>query len=192
MNPARTFGPDLVATDFTSYLVYVAGPLVGAVLAVGAAWVLRGAGGGRAGSSSTRRRDEGAGIHKVVWTSNKPYGVGTTRTVWLALVTADEYFFRWEQNRRFSFYLTGHSMPFFHAFAEDYLLEEVAPGRTQFLQRGDRAPLDGQDRRPDCTNILRFAVQERLQRSAKLRPERRGLLVGRRRGAMKECGAPYR
>jgi aquaporin Z len=49
MNPARTFGPNLVATDFTSYWVYVAGPLVGAVLAVGAAWVLRGAGGGRAG-----------------------------------------------------------------------------------------------------------------------------------------------
>ena len=40
MNPARTFGPDLVGTDFTSYWVYVAGPLVGAVLAVGAAWVL--------------------------------------------------------------------------------------------------------------------------------------------------------
>ena len=30
MNPARTFGPDLVGTDFTSYWVYVAGPLVGA------------------------------------------------------------------------------------------------------------------------------------------------------------------
>ena len=27
MNPARTFGPDLVGTDFTSYWVYVAGPL---------------------------------------------------------------------------------------------------------------------------------------------------------------------
>jgi hypothetical protein len=26
MNPARTFGPDLVGTDFTSYWVYVAGP----------------------------------------------------------------------------------------------------------------------------------------------------------------------
>ena len=71
------------------------------------------------------------GIHKVVWTSNKPYGVGSTRTV-SALVSIDEYFFRWEQNRRCSFYLTAHSMPLFHAFAEDYLLEEVAPGRTQF------------------------------------------------------------
>ena len=44
MNPARTFGPDLVGTDFTSYWVYVTGPLLGAALAVGAAWVLRGAG----------------------------------------------------------------------------------------------------------------------------------------------------
>jgi hypothetical protein len=49
-----------------------------------------------------------------------------------ALLTVDEHFFRWEQNRRCSFYLTGHSMPLFHAFAEDYLLEEVAPGRTHF------------------------------------------------------------
>src|SRR5690242_8666423 len=47
MNPARTFGPDLVGRDFTSYWVYVAGPLVGAAIAVGFAWVLRGPGGGR-------------------------------------------------------------------------------------------------------------------------------------------------
>ena len=42
MNPARTFGPDLVGADFTDYWVYVAGPLTGAVLAVGGAFVLRG------------------------------------------------------------------------------------------------------------------------------------------------------
>ena len=52
MNPARTFGPDLAGTDFTSYWVYVAGPLVGAVLAVGVAYVLRGPGGGKAGSGA--------------------------------------------------------------------------------------------------------------------------------------------
>jgi aquaporin Z len=54
MNPARTFGPDLVGGDFTSYWVYVAGPLLGVVLAVGAAWVLRGPGGGRAGSAAAQ------------------------------------------------------------------------------------------------------------------------------------------
>ena len=30
MNPARTFGPDLVGTTFTGYWVYVAGPIAGA------------------------------------------------------------------------------------------------------------------------------------------------------------------
>ncbi|HVP02030.1 MAG TPA: aquaporin [Solirubrobacteraceae bacterium] len=54
MNPARTFGPDLVGGDFSSYWVYVAGPLVGAVVAVGAAFILRGRGGGRAGSGAAQ------------------------------------------------------------------------------------------------------------------------------------------
>ena len=67
------------------------------------------------------------GIHKVVWTSDKPYG-----TVWLTGVTVQERFFRWEQDRRLSFYLTGHSMPLAHALAEDYLLDEVAAGKTRF------------------------------------------------------------
>ncbi len=54
MNPARTFGPDLVAADFTAYWVYVAGPIAGAVIAVGAAYILRGRGGGRAGSGAAQ------------------------------------------------------------------------------------------------------------------------------------------
>ena len=54
MNPARTFGPDLVGADFTSYWVYVAGPLAGAVLAVVFGFVLRGPGGGKAGSGAAQ------------------------------------------------------------------------------------------------------------------------------------------
>ncbi len=54
MNPARTFGPDLVSTTFTGYWVYVAGPVAGAVLAVGIAFVLRGRGGGASGSGAAQ------------------------------------------------------------------------------------------------------------------------------------------
>jgi len=54
MNPARTFGPDLVSANFTTYWVYIAGPLLGAAVAVGIAFVLRGRGGGQAGSAAAQ------------------------------------------------------------------------------------------------------------------------------------------
>lgn len=50
MNPARTLGPDLIAGSFPAWPAYIAGPLIGALLAVGAAWILRGPGGGITGS----------------------------------------------------------------------------------------------------------------------------------------------
>jgi aquaporin Z len=45
MNPARSFGPDLIRLNFGTYWLYVAGPLLGALLAVGFAYLLRGPGG---------------------------------------------------------------------------------------------------------------------------------------------------
>ncbi len=42
MNPARSFGPALVSGDFSSYWVYLLGPVAGALIAVGCAYVLRG------------------------------------------------------------------------------------------------------------------------------------------------------
>ena len=54
MNPARTFGPDLVGADFTDYWVYVAGPLTGAAIAVGSRSCFAAYGGGRSGSAAAQ------------------------------------------------------------------------------------------------------------------------------------------
>ena len=54
MNPVRTFGPNLVGGDLGPYWIYLAGPILGAVLAVGFAFVLRGPGGGRMGSMAAQ------------------------------------------------------------------------------------------------------------------------------------------
>jgi len=54
MNPARSFGPDLALGDFSHYWVYVVGPLAGAAIAVGIAWVLRGAGGDAGGAAAAQ------------------------------------------------------------------------------------------------------------------------------------------
>jgi MIP family channel proteins len=42
MNPARSFGPDVAIGDLSTWWVYLIGPVIGAVIAVGAAQVLRG------------------------------------------------------------------------------------------------------------------------------------------------------
>jgi aquaporin Z len=42
MNPARTLGPDIVANDYTGWWVYIAGPVIGAAVAVAIIGMVRG------------------------------------------------------------------------------------------------------------------------------------------------------
>jgi len=54
MNTARSLGPALVLNDWTSWWAYLIGPIAGAVIAVGIAFVLRGPGGGQAGTEAAQ------------------------------------------------------------------------------------------------------------------------------------------
>jgi aquaporin Z len=54
MNTARSFGPDLVLANFDHFWVYLVGPLAGALVAVGIAWILRGPGGDPGGVAAAR------------------------------------------------------------------------------------------------------------------------------------------
>jgi aquaporin Z len=54
MNPARSLAPDLVLGRFDHLWVYLVGPLTGAAIAVGIAWLLRGPGGDPGGAKAAR------------------------------------------------------------------------------------------------------------------------------------------
>ena len=69
-------------------------------------------------------------LHSIEWTSPRPLGLGATRTVVLPgkAITIHEYFFRWEEGHRYSFYGVEANLPLFSKFAEDYIVEPSASG----------------------------------------------------------------
>jgi aquaporin Z len=66
MNPARSLGPALVLAHWTAWWAYLAGPLLGATLAVGIAMILRGRGGGPAGTHAAQ------GTLGTLWWPGRP------------------------------------------------------------------------------------------------------------------------
>jgi hypothetical protein len=70
----------------------------------------------------------------VTWTSPRPFGPGTTRTVRTSfgMLALNEVYFRWEDGRRKSFYVAESTAPLFRTFAEDYLVEEISPSSCRF------------------------------------------------------------
>ncbi|HWG28471.1 MIP/aquaporin family protein [Actinospica sp.] len=54
MNPARSLGPALVSAHWHDFWIYLTAPTVGALVAVAAAYILRGPGGGPSGSRAAQ------------------------------------------------------------------------------------------------------------------------------------------
>lgn len=73
-------------------------------------------------------------IDAITWTSEWPFGVGTTREVrsLRGAVGFRERYFRWEEGRRKSFTVLQASAPLARAFAEDYLVEPAGEGACTF------------------------------------------------------------
>ena len=67
----------------------------------------------------------GPAVKQVRWTSPRPFGVGTTREVELALgiVTVRERFFIWDEGKRYAFEVYESNRKLFRRFGEHYEVE---------------------------------------------------------------------
>ena len=67
MNPARAFGPDVALGNLSTWWIYLLGPAIGAVGAVGVAYVLRGP-----ASAGEATAAEGAPLHRAPEARRRP------------------------------------------------------------------------------------------------------------------------
>lgn len=72
---------------------------------------------------------------RLDWTSPKPFGVGTTRSVYLNMpvgpVQADEVFIAWEENKQMAFYFSHLNKKIFNAVIEDYKIKDLGNGSSE-------------------------------------------------------------
>lgn len=68
----------------------------------------------------------GPGVRQVRWLSPRPFGVGTTREVELAMgiATVRERFLVWDEGKRYAFEVYESNRSGFQRFGENYVLEE--------------------------------------------------------------------
>ena len=66
-------------------------------------------------------------ITRVTWTSAKPFGPGTTRTVEVGAQVIEETFFAWEEGKRMAFRFERSTLPV-SAAVEDYRIVPVEGG----------------------------------------------------------------
>jgi len=82
-------------------------------------------------------------LQAIDWTSPRPFGIGTTRTVHALgrLAVLRERYFRWEEGHRHSFTLEEASAPLFRSLAEDYLVEPTTDTSCRFTTPINKALL---------------------------------------------------
>lgn len=80
-------------------------------------------------------------IQRVEWTAPKPFGVGTTRTVYMSGgLTGWETFIAWERGRRMAFCFTHVSQDNMESFGEDYQVEDLGDGSCRVTWKMAMAP----------------------------------------------------
>ncbi|NUS94462.1 MAG: SRPBCC family protein, partial [Nocardia sp.] len=68
-------------------------------------------------------------ITAATWTSPRPFGIGTTRTVTLGgFLRLEERFYRWDEGSRMTFTVDAASVPGLKRFAEDITLLPLGTG----------------------------------------------------------------
>jgi uncharacterized protein YndB with AHSA1/START domain len=108
-------------------------------------------------------------ITNVEWTSPKPFGIGTTRTVTMVgNMVGEEEFIAWDRGKRMAFRFNRSSTNTMPAFAEDYVVEELDPGRcrvtwTMAMEPGGASRVT----MPLTAPLLRMGLQYMLGRFKK-------------------------